>query len=279
MKKTKLIQVLSCFLIILSNQSVAQMSMDEFAEAFFKDSSRAIFFRAEVSELSGKPVREMGFDAGMNFWYAGDIPEGIAQLTNTSVARIKMKGTIPNKYIGFWGERFNTFIPKGRRFIEPKHIESITNENLSAVLYKTTHQENQNDPANIMIINALKKAYGFSMTDIEDTTEVWVVKIIDSTRLTTYESHAPIHSDGGCGGYPNYSLKNFPIKCYWEALEKFSRHIVYSETDENKKYTIPEFDQKAFYTFDTMNQALEPIGLRLFKEKRLEKLKLIQFYD
>ena len=31
--------------------------------------------------------------------------------------------------------------------------------------------------------------------------------------------------------------------------------------------------------FDAANEALAPFGLRLFKEKRLEKLKLVEFHD
>ena len=259
---------------------MAQIAIDDFAEEMFKDSLRAILYRVEVSELNNKPKNILGYDLGETFFFMGNIPSSIAQLTNTSVARLKFVGKVSDKNIGYWGERFNTYMIKGRRFVKPKNTEPVTNENIVAVINKITHQENQDDPANVMILNVLKMTYGFSVTDIEETCEVWVVKVSDESMLSTYVDIYNHHNGGAIkkDAKEYYQLTSFELWPLWDIIEKRSKHIVYDETGDKRRFTLL-MESDNLDNFEQANEALRPLGLFLTKEKRLEKIKLVTFHD
>lgn len=258
------------------------MPMDEFAEKVLKDSLRAILYRVEISELNIKKedFHSGGWDFGERFMYTGNLPRAIAKLTDYSIARIKTIGQVPDKSISYWGERYNSdYEGLGRKIVKPKKRKKITQENLAESINSITKQQNQSDPANIMILNVLKMTYGFTVTDIEDTCEVWVAKVIDKENLSAFFKFA---SSGGSGpkdidGKHYFELSSHDLSSIWESIEVHSKHIVYDETDDSRRFEL--LIENKFNDFDTANEVLFPFGLRLFKEKRLEKLKLVEFHE
>ena len=118
----------------------------------------------------------------------------------------------------------------------------------------------------------------------KEVSEVWIVRVIDSKKL----SDAVTKNDttgGGGGGIEEYGGKyywnvyNIGLFALWRGLESVSEHIIYDETQDNRRFTIGKFEKEILKDFDKVNTALEPYGLQLFKEKRLERLKLIEFHD
>ena len=282
MYKLKLRKILFCILLSISNTGSSQaLSIDDFAEVMLKDSLRAITYRVEVSEINNTS-KIFGYDLGETFFYMGDIPSSLAQLTNTSIARFKFVGKVPDKRISYWGERFNTLIMKikDRRIVKPKNQAPVTPDNLSAVLNKITHQENQDDPANLMILNVLKITYGFSVTDVEDTCEVWVAKVADNIRLSTYADDESGHGAGSItrNDKKYYELNAFELSALWRFVEHQSQRIVYDDTGDNRKFFL-KVAVDDLSTVEATNAALAPFGLYLAKEKRVEKIKLVTFHD
>ena len=282
MFKIKLKKALFLILICKAHIGITQIAqllpMDDFAEIFLKDSSRAIFYRVEVSELTHKRENSYGFDLGERFIYAGDIPHSIAELTNVNIARLRIVGKVPDKHVSYWGERFNSYEEalKGRKFIKPHKAEPIT----IATINKKTHQENQNDPANIMILNSLKIAYGFTVTDIKDSTEVWIAKVSDSILLSSFVEYENSHGAGPItrDDKKYYELSSWELSGLWQQIELWCERIIYDETGDKKRFSFLVESDK-LHDFDRANEALKSLGLYLVKEKRLEKLKLIEFHD
>jgi hypothetical protein len=286
MTKFTIKRILLLLFIMLSTKAIAQvLPIDKFADLMLKDSLRAILYRVEVSELTKK--REYpahGWDLGEQFFFAGDLFHAVVQLTNSSVARVKISGVMPDKHISFWGERFNSDMDgKGRKVVKPKKLNNTKSESLIESINNITKRQNQEDFANIMIINALQKTYAFSVTDIEDSCEVWVVKVSDSDKLSSFLNLFPQDMHHGSGSTTKsdkcyFDINSFELLSIWEYLELRSKHIIYDNTNDPRRFSmsIPCDD---FNDFDKTNQALAPFGLVLIKEKRLEKLKLMTFFE
>ena len=79
------------------------------------------------------------------------------------------------------------------------------------------------------------------------------------------------------GGKHYFELSSYVLSSIWESIEAHSKHIVYDETDDSRRFEL--LIENKFNDFETANDVLFPFGLRLFKEKRLEKLKLVEFHE
>jgi hypothetical protein len=281
------IKTLLFFLLLLGyDKALAQrksMPMDQFAEKFIKDSLRAILYRVEVGELNYKKEWPFSFDLGEQFIYAGDLVNAVTILTNVSIARVKTLGKIPDKHISFWGERFNSDMERiGRTVVKPKQIKTVEQEDIASIINNMTKSKSQDDPAYTLIINVLKMTYGFTITDIEDTCEVWAAKVINEEKLSTFIKNIP-HPSSGSGpidknGKQYLEITNFYLSPIWKDIESYSKHIVYDETNDERRFDML-IEYEKLNDFNTANETLAPFGLRLFKEKRLEKLKLVEFHD
>ncbi len=275
------------FLLLLGYDEVLSqrksLPMDQFAEKLIKDSLRAILYRVEVGELNYTTEGVSSFDLGEQFIYTGDLINAVAILTNMSIARVKALGKIPDKHISYWGERFNSDMEGiGRTVVKPKKIKTSEQEALASTINNVTKSKNQEDPAYTLILSVLKITYGFSVSDIEESCEVWVAKVINEEKLATCVKNIP-HSVSGSGtidkdGKHYFELTSYYLSSIWKLIEADSKHIVYAEIDDTRRFDML-IEYNKLNDFDAANEALAPFGLRLFKEKRLEKLKLVEFHD
>ena len=191
-----------------------------------------------------------------------------------------MVGQVPDKSISYWGERYNSDFEKiGRTVVKPKERKNTKKEDLATTLNKITNQENQGDPANMMIMSVLQKTYDFSISDIEDSCEVWVAKVINEKKLSSFVKNGSNHGAGSMDKEDKYfQLSSLDLSPLWKSMEVHSKHLLYDETGDTRRFDMV-LEYAKFKDFDTVNEALAPFGLRLFKEKRLEKLKLIEFHE
>lgn len=252
------------------------LTLTTFAQ-IIPDSAKNQLYTLEISELKAKrPLRNereyaYGYDLGIGFYFAGNIKLGVAQLFGYPHSRIRVKGKMPDLQILYQGTRPPRDWTKKQK--ETLHFGEIE---------KT---EKLTDPVNQMILSVLESRYNFTVEDFSDTVEVWVAKVVDSAKLSGFRSGRE-HGDGSAGPHwtkdgtvTNWSIDNYLLETMWQALEQCSSYIVYDETKDQYRYNIKKFDNEAFYNFDTMNREIEQFGLKIYKEKHLEKLKLIEFHE
>ncbi len=286
MQKISVKTVLLLLLLLGYGDAFSQrksLPMDQYAEKFIKDSLRAILYRVEVSELNYKKGWPFSFDLGEQFIYTGDLVNAVATLTNVSIARVKTLGKIPDKHISYWGERFNSDMERiGRTVVKPKKIKTSEQEDFASTINNITKSKSQDDPAYTLILSVLKMAYGFTVNEVEDSYEVWVAKVINEEKLSSFIKNIP-HPSSGSGpldkdGKKYLEITNFYLSPIWKDIESYSKHIVYDETNDARRFDML-IEYEKLNDFNTANEALAPFGLRLFKEKRLEKLKLVEFHE
>ena len=248
------------------------MTLDEVAEIMEPKSNRKPLYTIEVSELKNKNTKYNinGFDTWNRFIYTGTITEGIRRLFGFyPVSRLRIKGKEPEKRIFFKGER-------------PDNWDSFSSQTIA--LGNNRLVDSIIDPVSRMILDILKSTYHFTVSNIEDTCEVWVAKVVNEEKLSNAVTKNNKTGFGG-GQYTDkdnkkyYDIDYIGLFALWPTVGHFSKHIVYDKTNDTRKFTIEPFDTEILQDFDKINAALAPYGLQLFKEKRLEKLKLIEFHD
>jgi hypothetical protein len=284
-----IVKTILFFLILgTSNRAIAQLlPMEQFAEIALQDSLRAILYRVEVAELNKKPQNgSSGFDLGERFYYQGDLLNAVSRLTRVSRARIKVIGQVPDVYISYWGERFNSDLEgKGRKVVKPKPKKNPQYETLNVRVKKITDYQNQgqNDPANHLVLTTLETTYGFSVTDIEDTCEVWVAKVFNKEKLNGFLNMYPQDMHHGSGSTTKnnkcyFELNSYELSNIWGYVEIRSKHMIYDEIEDKRRFSMSlECDE--FTDFNKINAVLGRFGLGIIKEKRLERLKLITFFE
>ena len=262
----------SAEIVKLRELSKQQMTFDEAVERIEPNSNRKALYTIEISELKDKNKNhsDNGYDTWNQFIYTGSILMGISQLfVFYPISRLKIKGKVPEKGIFFKGER-------------PQNWDNFSSQTIA--LGNNGLVDSIIDPVSRMILDILKSTYHFTVSDIEDTCEVWVARVVNEDKLSDAVTKNNKTGVGG-GGYKTkdnktyYDIDYIGLFGLWPTIEGYSKHIVYDKTNDTRKFTIGPFDTEILKDFGTTNTALEPYGLQLFKEKRLEKLKLIEFHD
>lgn len=216
-------------------------------KSFSQNENETYFIKFEVGELKYESKIPRFSSMGSILNYKGPLVNGVAMLVNSSISRVKVLGNIPLKLIYFRGE-----------FTINDVIDTKS-----------------------LILKTLQYKYKFKIFDIEDTTEVWVLKQLDNTKLQVHSMERD--GPGGSGGLGDpWAATDRPVSEICKIVESVSKIITIDETNDDKHYNIPIILKSlmAKERFEELNEFLKANhGLIFLKERRLVKLKLIKFEE
>lgn len=196
--------------------------------------------KVELKELPNKVV-QTGGGMGYYFSYRGALLNAPAFIMNISKARVKTTGIVLEKYI---------YCEILAPFSDMKLIKDIT-------------------------LNALMKKYNFKTSFVEDTSEVWVLKKSNISKLEKFQTN--IRKGGGPKDEYTWISEGEPIDFLRDAIERAALVIVYEDKPDKIGYnfTIPKNMMKSF---DSLNNYLyNNYGISVEKKKKLEKFLKIDF--
>jgi hypothetical protein len=128
-------------------------------------------------------------------------------------------------------------------------------------------------------MKVLAHNYHFTVSDITEFTEVWVLKKKGNVELPLFfpEAHEGVASSGYQEGYfeligrPLYDLSNY--------IQYIRKNIVIDETNDSNLYDYIKIPYASIEDKEELNKELLNYGFEIVIEKRLEKFKLVQFND
>ena len=108
----------------------------------------------------------------------------------------------------------------------------------------------------------------------------WIAKVSDSILLSSFVEYENSHGAGPItrDDKKYYELTSWELSALWQVIALWSKRIIYDETGDKKRFSFLVESDK-LHDFDRANEALRFLGLYLVKEKRLEKLKLVEFHN
>ncbi len=199
------------------------------------------YFTSPPSDSMKKRFTSASYPMGFN--HTGTLEEGIAILLNKPSNLIKFNKNISDIFVSFEARTKNFSLAK------------------------------------TLILEELKSGFRFRVSDIEDSTDVWVMTRINEKKLWIYTDDRVVRGNGAsidyedtweiCGMEMNYLVHDIALYS--------KRTIIY--TGETKNRYIFEIPLKLIDNFDGLPEyLLENYGLALVKEKRLINKLYVEFY-
>jgi hypothetical protein len=215
--------------------------------AFNKDG-----FPIHLSSVS-KNARTVRGSNSAQVYYQGELIKGIAFLFNSNILYMRTKGKVPSEFVYY-------------------HVS-----------------KNFSDTVNIrqQMRIVLENKYRFTVSDIEDSCDVWKVQKIDTTRFVLYNDEKDAEYLG-CGGTDDtgtcMTCTGYPLSHVYAFIEYKAKIIVVGDEYDS----VFRWGEKNRYNFkipytimtdlDKLNKYLEEhYGIKFIKTKVLQKLKLIEF--
>ncbi len=232
----------------LLNSDMSLLLRDSPAVDIFTSGLGDFPMRVSTVEKSAKSI--MG-GSGTLIYYQGSLVKGIAFLSNTNMLYVKVKGKVPDEFIYYYNSKNFT---------------------------DTVNMRQQ-------IRLVLENKYKFSISDIEDTCDVWKVQKIDTTKLVRYnpEKHGMDFGSGPDETGKNLLCIGFPLSFLYRSIEQKAKIVVSGDSfDDNwdNRYHFDNIPYALMSNLGELNKLLEErYGIKFIKTKMLQKLKLIEFEE
>jgi hypothetical protein len=231
-----------------SNTDIISLLRDSSSADIF--TSGSVDFPIRISTVRKNAKLIIG-GSSTQIYYQGGLVAGIIHLLNTNTFYVRTKGKIPDEGVFYYGSK---------SFTDTLNIEK-------------------------KIENVLADKFRFKVSDTCDSSEVWKVRKIDTTKFVHYslEKHGNDLWSGPDESGENYYIIGFPLSFLYKSIENKAKiAVIGDEYDDNwnNRYHFDNIPYALMSDLDGLNKLLEErYGIKFIKTKVLQKLKLIDFED
>jgi hypothetical protein len=289
----KIILIVVFLEIIYSIQ--AQNTFDDNLERFYRRKAKEhkeelgnTLYEVSIKVLYDAPDFIENRHFGRHTDCNGNLYDIMSCLTHTPHRRMQVKGKIPEKYFHInitelpSTQLLAAFAARKRGKLDSIHqkmleLDMRLGDQHTAILQaKAT-----NDTTSLTqtMLRDLKKTYHVKITDKQDTLDMWYLRIVDASKLLPYPSTWKGEACGADFKNDSWVCVGMELEQLCQAATKENQILVRDETNEDGLFNF-KIPNQEFETMERLNLFLtQNYGLRFFKRRQLEPIKLIEFEE